>query len=494
MSEEIPPNRTAYPGHIPDDVFAAERQAILATWHTGAEVDIDEAVAYHHTLPPAKNFARVIAEAHQDGRTLAWPRTGKALLQEHINDLNEIQKVGGAELSASTADSYTRTQRYDRATAATEESEKVGRSLLNGVPVVSWGVKRTRELVEGVELANQFRTGTPDARLSAEIVLAAGFRAIQGGMLGTSLPFIKHMPITQAIRNWQYTERLIGVYQSRGVDMHREYYGALMGMIMPPSIMCASLIFDALMGAQQGTKNMTLGANNNLHVMQDVAALRVLKKLAREYLDREGHTDVTMTPLMYMWMGQFPHGESEAFAVIGLGALTAVLGNAAATVVKTPDEAFGVPTNLSNATSTRVTRAMLDIVRHQRYPDSEHLQEEMAMIERETRAIVDTAFELGDGDIATGVARAYAAGTMDVPFSPATGNAGEALSIRDAGGAVRFLEFGNLPFDEEIKNYHRERVRARIDRDADDKATFTLVAKDVSLEAFRGVELEEMVA
>jgi methylaspartate mutase epsilon subunit len=325
--------------------------------------------------------------------------------------------------------------------------------------------------------------------LSAEVVLAAGYRAIQGGMLGTSLPFMKDLPITEAIRNWQYLERLVGTYQAQGVDIHREYYGALMGMIMPPSVMCASLIFDALMAAEQGVKHMTLGANNNLHVMQDVAAVRVLDKLSRDYLEQRGFGDVTVTPLLYMWMGQFPHEEPDAYALIGLGTLTAVLARAAAVVVKTPDEAFGVASTQANATSVRVTRAMLEIARRQRYPESAELAAEMALIERETRAIIDTALDLGDGDISTGVVRAYATGTMDVPFAPAAGNAGKALPVRDADGAVRLLEFGNLPFDDDIKDYHRERVQRRIERDDAAGAAFTMVVKDVSLEAFRGIEL-----
>lgn len=485
--------RVNFPGPIPDEVFFEDRKRILGSWRTGQEVDLDEAVAYHRTLPTAKNFAKTISDAQRDGRTLLWPRSGQALLDSHIEDLNGFER-NGADLLTSLADSYTRTQRYAQADKAISESEALGRSLLNGVPVVSLGVERTRRIVERTGLANQFRTGTPDGRLSNEIIMAAGFRAQQGGMLGTSLPFIKDLPIAEAVRNWQYVERLMGIYQSRGIDVHREYYGALMGMIMPPCIMCSSLILDGLMGAEQGIKHITLGLNNNLHLMQDVAALRVLGKLAREYFKRRGHHDITLTTLMHMWMGQFPHAIPEAYSLIGQGAMTAVLGGATAVVVKTPDEAFGVPGAASNALSTRVTRSMLELMRGRRYPESGPLTLEMEMIERETRAIIDTALALGEGDVSTGVVRAYAMGTMDVPFSPARGNAGKALPVRDASGAVRFLEFGNLPFDDDIKAYHRTRVQRRLKRDAAQDAAFKMVLRDVSLEAFRGTDLTEVAA
>lgn len=480
--------RSAFRARMTDEEFAREREAVLGSWPTGADVDVDATVAYHRTLPPEKNFARYIKTAYDEGRVVAWPRTGQALLERHIADLLTAWEAG-SELHSTHADSYTRTQRYELAQAALEESEREQRSLLNGLPVVNLGHMRTREIVVRTPGPNQWRTGTPDARLSADIILAAGYQAIQGGMLGTSLPFIKHLPIAEAIRNWQYVERLVGVYQERGIDIHREYYGALMGMVMPPSIMCASLIFDALMAAEQGVKHMTLGVNNNLNVLQDVATLQVITQLSREYLDAHGHADVTVTPLLHMWMGQFPHEEADAYALIGLGALTAVVGRAAAVVVKTPHEAFGAPSAQANADSTRLTRAVLNMMSNVRYPETPALQEERELIERETRAIVNRALTLGEGQIAPGVVAAYASGTMDVPFAPATGNAGKALPARDASGAVRFVEFGNLPFDEDIKEIHRARVRERARRDGQEEVDFRMIVHDVSVEAFEGVQL-----
>lgn len=50
---------------------------------------------------------------------------------------------------------------------------------------------------------------------------------------------------------------------------------------------------------------------------------------------------------------------------------------------------------------------------------------------------------------------------LDVPFSPHRANRGLALPVRDDRGAVRFLEFGNTPLPEEVKDYRRERVKKR---------------------------------
>jgi methylaspartate mutase epsilon subunit len=131
-------SRDAAPGRLTDEAFEAERADVLGSWATGAEIDVDEAVAYHETLPEAKDFARTIATAYEEGRTIAFPRTGKALLREHIDDLMVLWE-NGAELHGTHADAYTRTQRYAAAGAALEESEAEGRSLLNGLPVLNLG-------------------------------------------------------------------------------------------------------------------------------------------------------------------------------------------------------------------------------------------------------------------------------------------------------------------------------------------------------------------
>ena len=79
----------------------------------------------------------------------------------------------------------------------------------------------------------------------------------------------------------------------------------------------------------------------------------------------------------------------------------------------------------------------------------------------ETRAILDKVLELGEGDIAVGTVRAFEAGTLDVPFAPSRFNAGRLMPARDNTGAVRFLDYGGLPFPKAIIDFHRERIAGR---------------------------------
>jgi methylaspartate mutase epsilon subunit len=483
-------SRTAR-GRISDAEFDADRAQILASWPTGADVDFDIAVQRHKTLPPAKDAAKLFRDAYASGRPLIYPRTGEADIDRHIATLNYLHSQG-AELLCTHADSYTRTQRYQAGEEALAESLRRGSSLLNGVPVVNYGPDRTADIVTRTPGANQFRTGTPDARLSAEVVLAAGFGSLLGGILGTSIPFMSKMTVGRAVRNWQYVERLIGRYEESGVSIHREYYGALMGMVMPPSVMISCLVFDALIAAEQGVKHMALGVNNNLNICQDVATIKVLGKLAAEYLGRFGYTEALAVPIMHMWMGPFPQGEADAFAVIAQGALTAAYAGSGAVIVKTADEAFGTPSAQANAEALKLTRTCVDLVAGQGYPDSEEFRLEMNLIEAETRAILDTALEASDGAIGPAIEFAFATGILDVPLAPAQGNAGKTITVRDASGAVRFYDTGNLPFSEDIKQFHRDRVAERAARE-DTTVNYKLVLRDISMKMFDLTPIAEVV-
>ena len=67
-----------------DDEFYKVRKEILATWETGKEVDLDEAIAYHKSLPEHKIFSNKLNKAKKEGVTLVQPRAGVGLIENHI--------------------------------------------------------------------------------------------------------------------------------------------------------------------------------------------------------------------------------------------------------------------------------------------------------------------------------------------------------------------------------------------------------------------------
>lgn len=446
---------------ISEDEFHEIRKNVLNQWPTGKEVDFEEAVKYQSAIPKEKHFSYKLINAKETNSTLIQPRAGVALVNKHIELLNFLVEEGGADLLPTTIDSYTRHNKYKEAEAGIKESRQAGRSLLNGFPAVNHGVGLCRKVVESVNAPIQVRHGTPDARLLAEITIAGGFTSYEGGGISYNIPYSKNNSLEKTIIDWQYVDRLMGLYEERGILINREPFGPLTGTLVPPCISHAVAIIESLLAAEQGVKNITVGYGQCGNLLQDVAAIRSLQELTEEYLQKAGFNDVVVTTVFHQWMGGFPQDEAKAYAVISWGACSAALSGATKVIVKTPHEALGVPTKEANACGLRTTKQAVQMLKDQIMLENNELIAEKEMIKLETRCIVDKAYELGEGDIAVGTVRAFEAGTLDIPFAPSRQNAGKVLPARDNRGAVRLLECGNLPFTSEIKKYHSQKIEER---------------------------------
>ncbi len=462
---------------LTDEEFFKQREEVLAQWHTGKDVDLEEAVAYHKAMPECRDFSKKLLDAKRENRTLVQPRAGVPVIEEHIKLLQYLEEFGEADLLPSTIDSYTRQNRHEEAENGIAESIRLGRAMLNGFPAVNHGVAGCRRVIESVNVPVQVRHGTPDARLLTEITYAGGFTSYEGGGISYNLPYCKNIPMERTIRDWQYVDRLTGLYEEMGVSINREPYGPLTGTLVPPCISHAAAIIEALLAAEQGVKNITVGYGQCGNLRQDVAAIRTLQELTDEYLKKYGYDDVEVTTVLHQWMGGFPADEAKAFGVISTGSLIAALSKATKVIVKTPHEAVGIPTMEANAEGLRCTKQVVNMF-YEQVLSSDKVDEEKEIIARETRCIVDKCFELGNGDIAIGVCRGVEAGVLDVPFAPCRYNAGLMLPCRDNNGAIRILNPGNLPFDKEILDFHRAKIEERAVAEGRD-ASFQMVVDDV---------------
>ena len=462
---------------IPEGEFMAQRQEILTQWPTGKDVNLEEAIAYHKAMPESRKFGKKLLDAKRDGRTLIQPRAGVPVVEEHIKLMQYLEKYGEADLLPSTIDSYTRQNRYEEAENGIAESIRLGRAMMNGFPAVNHGVAKCRQVIESVNLPMQVRHGTPDARLLTEITFAGGFTSYEGGGISYNLPYCKNIPMERTIRDWQYVDRLTGLYEEMGVSINREPYGPLTGTLVPPCISHAAAIIEALLAAEQGVKNITVGYGQCGNLSQDVAAIRTLEELTDEYLKKYGYNDVQVTTVLHQWMGGFPADEAKAFGVISTGSLIAALSKATKVIVKTPHEAVGIPTMEANAEGLRCTKQVVNMFFEQTLTGAS-VEEEKEIIRKETRCIVDKCFELGNGDVAVGVCRAVESGVLDVPFAPCRANAGLMLPCRDNNGAIRILNMGNLPFTQDLKDYHAAKIEERAKAE-NRKPSFQMVVDDV---------------
>jgi methylaspartate mutase epsilon subunit len=462
---------------IPEDQFQDMRKEVLSQWPTGKDVDLDEAVSYHKSMPAMRVFSKKLVKAKEEGKTLVQPRAGVPVLKEHIKLLQFLADKGEADLLPTTIDSYTRQNRYEEAENGLAESERLNRAMMNGFPAVNQGVANCRKVIESVNVPVQVRHGTPDARLLTEITYAGGFTSYEGGGISYNLPYCKDVPMEKTIADWQYVDRLTGLYEERGVSINREPYGPLTGTLVPACISHAVAIIEALLAAEQGVKNITVGYGQCGNLVQDIAAIHTLEELTDEYLEKCGYEDVDVTTVLHQWMGGFPADEAKAFGVISTGSLIAALSRATKVIVKSPHEAVGIPTMEANAQGLRCTKQVVNMFHDQSF-DDRRVEKEEEIIKAETRSIVDKCFELGEGDIATGACRGVEAGVVDVPFAPCRANRGLMLPCRDNEGAIRILNMGNLPFSDDIKNFHKEKIEERAKAEHR-SASFQMVIDDV---------------
>ena len=445
-----------------EEYFADRRKEVLNLWPTGKEVNLAEAVSYHKSMPDSRNAALLALKAREEKKTLLCPSLGSDTIANHRELLLHMQNEGEADILTSYIDSFTRNGRFAMAAEALEKAESLGRPVLNGFPFVVHGVKGTREVMDALERPSLLFGPTPDARLTHEIGLAGGHTGYSGGPLISFWNYTKDVPVEQVIHNFQYVNRLMGHYEEEGVPILYCVSGA-MPSISPPSLMIAPEIIEVLIAAGQGVKHVQLNNWLQGHLAQDLAYIKVFKKLAGEYLNRLGFSDVETTTYSVSPTGRFPEAHDQVFALISYFTMVGILGEVQVCGSRTIDEAHHIPTKEGSASSFRNARMFLNMLQPQGVDilDNREVEEESLIMEREVRLILEKVLELGGGDVVKGTVEAVKLGILDEPYSTSQRVKGQVLGVKDAKGAARFYDAGNLPFDREILDFHEEKIRER---------------------------------
>jgi len=450
---------------IGDDEFASMRRENLARWPTGNRVDFDEAVALQKALPAHKQLGPVMRRAAAERRCLTQPRGGFGTFAMQRELMVALDRDGHADIVPTTTDSYTRNEQWQLAQNGIDESERLGRSMLNGYPIVNYGVERARELITAIDKPAIMLTGTTMPKLTSEIAFAGGYSGYLGSGIAYTTSYIKELSIEDGIRNYQYLDRLAAMYGEHGVELHRRQPGFLTGTNIPPSIAIATCVLDCLLAAAQGVTNYGLEMGETMHLVQDAAAVAACGALCQEYLAKKGHRGVFTSVTLLHWMSAWPQDEAQAAALISYGGTLAAIAGATSVTTKSTHEAFGIPTPQANAEGLRMTRMAIYLARDIRLDGLPAYEHEKELIAREVRAIVDKVLEMGDGDAAVGTVRAFEAGVMDVPWSPNRHCKSRVLPARDVDGMLRVLDAGDMPYPRDVLAYHEEKLRKRAERD-----------------------------
>jgi len=392
---------------------------------------------------PRRRFPR-IAYRERGATPLIQPRGGFPVFEAQYQLTRKLDDAG-ADFIPLTIDSYTRQNQYDIAAQLLQRSEDEGKSYLNGYPLVTHGYTLTRELYRGLNKPVSVRHGTPDARLLAEVAIASGIAEIEGGGICYCLPYSEGFPLDRCLLYWQYVDRICAINSTDDLPIHRESFGPLSATLVPPAIAVAIQIIEALLAAEQGVTSFAVSFGQTGSLIQDIATAHVLKALTRHYL-REFGFDSMQTYLVYhQWMGQFPMARERAAALIAGSALIAGVIDADKIVVKTVDEALGVPRPEINAEAVDMVRYVMRTFPTPEAVSSSAIDAEAELMESEARSVLRAIFSLPGDAFWESVYRAFHAGIIDIPFSPHVDNANRLLTMRDGNKSIRVVQAGAVP-------------------------------------------------
>lgn len=472
------------PGTAPDELLAEEdfesqRCHVLEGWRTGrAASDMHANAEFLSRQPSFADLQAAVNAGRQP--MLIQPRSGVPVAHEQVKLFKAFKSVGVRVLSYQV-DSLTRNNNYAGAHEAIRESRASGVSELNGFPVINHGVAALRRIVSEVKVPIQTRHSTRDPRLLAEISYAGGVTSFEGGAICYNIPYYKDYPLDQSIRTWQYVDRLTALYYERfGIRLDREFFGTLTATLIPPSLAIVVNILETVLAVRQGVTCVSLGYAEQGNRAQDVAAVRSLKRLAADVLNNFGHREIQINTVFHQYMAAFPENQQRAEELIYQSAITATLSGATRVIVKTPVEAFKIPSMEDNLHGlSLVMRGMSEAAGH--VLDEQAVETECAIIEREARAILDSLIVCGRGSLTEGIIEGFRTGVIDIPFAPSVYNRGEVTTARDVDGAVRFLSFGSLQFDRELREFHDFKMseRRRMEGLLSSSEDYLLVEQDV---------------
>lgn len=446
-----------------DARFDQERARILQGWRTGADVDLNDAAAFHQSRAPLANVPRKRTWAKENGTVLLQPYGGVTTLAGQTELIRYLAGEGGADIVPTTIDSQTRNLKYAAAEEALKSSERQGAELLNGFPIVNHGVARTRQLVQAVDVPVEMRIGTVVPQLAVEIGFAGGMSSVTAGPIYYTAHYSRDTSFAETISNWQYVFRLIGRYAELGVPIGLQIHGVGTSTPFPNTLLGACCVLETLIAAAQGARSFAMDARLMGNLVQDVAGVRAIREVAEDYVCRRfGYRDAVITIDRKSWSGRYPADMARAYGIVCYNAVSGMLAGANEFIANSVQEGVGIPVKETNADTLKAIRQVVGMMRGQSVAlRPEPVEAEVRLMKLEMNAILDAVLELGEGDPARATELGFRHGLIDIPFAASRNCKNEVMVARDAEGAVRYLDPGKIPVPSEVLEYHRACLEKR---------------------------------
>lgn len=374
------------------------------------------------------------SDRYLTGKILIQPRGGRTTELRQRELWNALIEAG-SDILPLTIDSKTRLGQVEFATSAYENSKISGLETLNGFPLLSVEFSIARELISSAQLPVSLRHGTPYAHDLVRRALDLGISEIEGGPLSYSLPYSRDSDLAKVINSWQECE----VFCSKAPDIViRETFGILTACLVPPVI---SVLVNVLESAfietfDAGIPMASFGATGSAY--QDIAAIGAFREVYPWFKERLGLSDSRFLIAYHHWMGPFPKDRSLAEEIIVTGSFIAKLTNSNKVVTKTIDEAFGVPTDQTNANGVALTKKVLaeEYINPEPFIDENQCQHEISMLVHESKLQLEKLMSRTT-NISELLLESVKSGLIDPPFAPHRSCRGNLKSLRAMDGSVR---------------------------------------------------------
>ena len=448
-----------------DEFFQIRNGEVLTQWETGKDLqNLEKCILEAGKVSSGNNYAVQLLRAKKEGVHLLEPNFGRGLTEYMIDGMTFVEAESPLcpnGLWNIFSDSYTRKNNYEMAQIGLERTRKEGTTMLNGWPIVNYGVNEARKIKMAIRSPLSLNSTDADGRLSSEIALAAGWNACNSRYFQELLAHCKHETLPEMIKFNQYESRLAAKYVEGGVPQAPHAPCNLTGYDSC-GFKTFIMVSNVILASAQGIRLHLLEFGINMNLIQDCAMIQITQKLCKEYCERFEYYGNEYICGTFQFLGAWPPRLEEADAMIAWNTSNTFLAGCEVSILKSQDEAIATPTKEGMRNAVRVGRQIDTLIGKQTLPtDSQEYRDEAHILELEARTLLDKCIEAGDGDLALGMCKAASYGWIGTMITPWAGNKVGCLLVRDAKKAVRYLDVGNYPFPEEVIEYHKDKLQSR---------------------------------
>ena len=414
-------------------------------------------------------------DLYRNKKMTIMPRGGLSNENKQVELWNNL-KDAGADILPLTIDSNTRQNDYKTAMELYRESLNDESDKLNGYPLLSIPINTTRKLVDNIKKPVSLRHGTPDARLLVEAALSCGILEIEGGGISYCMPYSKNYPLELSLSNWRYVDIVCGAMNRNGFKVVRESFGPLTSTLVPPIIAITIQLLELIMALNNGVKYFSVSFAQTGCIYQDLAIAQVLRECSDMIKDKIDKGDAEIYLVYHQWMGAFPVERYKAESLINYANIISNLTKANKSILKTRDEAMGVPSIKANSDAVKMARYTrdyfnLDAVNYQ----CEDMKEEISMLSKEVKRLLAIITGGNYEAVEENVMDSIKKGAIDIPFSPHISNLGKLNARRSKkDGSIRIAFKGSVPLSSEFLEYESQKLKNTAMNDLDDMVNMIL--------------------